>query len=66
MGLDVSSGELAVAIERQHGGVAVFAQSVPARESFDGVAVLEDVIHVFDLVGNPNATAPIPGPRPPK
>ena len=31
-------------------------QTVPVRESIDGVLVWERIVHVFDLEGNPNAT----------
>jgi hypothetical protein len=48
--------ELGRAVEAQHGGQATLVQSVPVRESFDGVPVWEGVVHVFDLEGNPNAT----------
>ena len=48
--------ELKHAIESQHGGAATLVQSVPVRETFEGKAVWEGVVHVFDLAGNPKAT----------
>jgi hypothetical protein len=48
--------KLKAAIERMHGGVAQFAQSVPVDEAFQGKAVWEGVVHVFDLTGHPIAT----------
>lgn len=44
------------AVERQHGGKATLAQSVPVREAFEGKPVWEGVVHVFDLAGYPKAT----------
>jgi len=38
------------------GGTAIFAQSVPVRETFEGKPVWEGVVHVFDLTGHPTAT----------
>lgn len=43
------------AIESQHGGTATFVQSVPVKETFEGNAVWEGVVHVFDLTGHPKA-----------
>jgi hypothetical protein len=48
--------ELAAAIESQHGGNAVFFQSVPVCETFEGKPVWEGVVHIFDLSGHPKAT----------
>ena len=48
--------QLSEVVETQHGGTATLAQSVPVRETFDGKPVSEGVVHVFDLVGHPNAT----------
>jgi hypothetical protein len=41
--------------ESQHGCMAVFAQSVPVKETFGGEAVWEGVVHVFKLTGHPKA-----------
>jgi hypothetical protein len=46
---------LRAAVEGMHGGVATLAQSVPVRETFEGQAVWEGVVHVFDLAGHPAA-----------
>ena len=35
-----------------HGGAATFAKSVPVREAFEGKAVWEGVMHVFDLAAS--------------
>lgn len=48
--------DLKAAIERQHGGRAIFAQSVPVTETHDGQTVWEGVVHVFDLASHPKAT----------
>jgi hypothetical protein len=53
---EVAPEELKHAIERQHGGTAVLAQSVPISESFEGRTVWEGIVHVFDLGGHPTAT----------
>jgi len=52
----VDSAHLNQAVESQHGGKATLAQSVPVKETFEGETVWEDVVHVFDLAGNPKAT----------
>jgi hypothetical protein len=49
-------GQLRKAVQNMHGGTATLAQSVPVRETFDGKAVWEGVVHVFDLAGHPTAT----------
>ena len=50
------STQLREVVERMHGGTATLAQSVPVRETFEGQAVWEGVVHVFDLAGHPSAT----------
>src|SRR5438477_12906880 len=35
-----------------HDGAATFAKSVPVRETFEGKAVWEGVMHVFDLAAS--------------
>ena len=50
------TNDLKEAIERQHGGAATFAKSVPVRETHNGQTVWEGVVHVFDLEGHPRAT----------
>jgi hypothetical protein len=54
--IEVSTDQLKQAVEAQHGGTAMFAQSVPVKEMFDGKTVWEGVVHVFDLAGHPKAT----------
>ena len=53
---DVSTDELKQAVEHQHGGAAIFFESVPVIEDFQGKTVWEGVVHVFDLVGNTQST----------
>ena len=50
------TSQLREAVESMHGGTATLAQSVPARETFEGKPVWEGVVHVFDLAGHPTAT----------
>lgn len=47
---------LKAAVEGMHGGTATFVQAVPVREEFEGAAVWEGVVHVFDLADNASAT----------
>src|SRR5258708_35103829 len=53
---EVEADQLKEAVESMHGGTATLAQSVPVRETFEGKAVWEGVVHVFDLAGHPTAT----------
>ena len=53
---EVEADQLRETVERTHGGIAMFAQSVPVRETFDDKPVWEGVVHVFDLAGHPTAT----------
>jgi hypothetical protein len=53
---EISPSELRIAVEHQHGGVAILAQSVPVKETFAGAVIWEGVVHVFDLTGHPTAT----------
>ena len=48
--------QLKRAVESQHGGTAMLAQSVLVCETFEGQSVWEGVVHVFDLSGHPKAT----------
>jgi hypothetical protein len=48
--------QLKEAVERMHGGAASLLQTVPVRETFEGKAVWEGVVHVFDLTGHPTAS----------
>lgn len=53
---DVSTDQLASAIESQHGGRATLVQSVPVTEVHDGETVWDGIVHVFDLADHPTAT----------
>jgi hypothetical protein len=53
---EVDTDQLREAIERQHGGTATLAQSVPVTETFEGATVWKGVVHVFDLAGHPKAS----------
>ena len=50
-----SANELKIAVESQHGGTAMLAQSVPVKETFGSETVWQGVVHVFDLAGHPTA-----------
>jgi hypothetical protein len=50
------TGQLREVVEKMHGGTATLVQSVPVNETFEGKAVWEGVVHVFDLAGHPTAT----------
>ena len=52
----METDQLKDVVERKHGGSAQFARSVPVRETFEGKAVWDGMVHVFDLVGHPTAT----------
>lgn len=51
--IDSNSAQLKQAIERQRGGTATLAQSVPVKETTDGKTVWEGTVSVFNLTGNP-------------
>jgi hypothetical protein len=53
---DIEADNLKQAIESQHSCRATLAQTVPVRETFQGQAVWEGIVHVFDLEGHPMAT----------
>ena len=53
---EVEASQLKRAVESQHGGFAILAQSVPVKETFGGETVWEGVVHVFKLTGHPKAT----------
>jgi hypothetical protein len=55
-GLAQEEISLRTAIERHHGGIAAFVQSVPVTETHDGQMVWQGVVHVFDLSSHPKAT----------
>jgi hypothetical protein len=52
----VDADQVRQAVEHMHGGTAMFVQSVPLSENFDGKVVWQGVVHVFDLKDNPKAT----------
>lgn len=51
-----SDSALRAAVEGMHHCKARLIQSVPVAESFQGQAVWQGVVHVFDLGGHPTAT----------
>jgi hypothetical protein len=53
--IEVETSQLKRAVEDQHGCTATLVQSVPITETFDGKAVWDGVVHVFDLTGHPKA-----------
>src|SRR2546423_11452900 len=53
---EVEADQLKEAVGKMHGGTATLAQSIPVRETFEGMPVWEGVVHVFDLAGHPTAT----------
>lgn len=53
--MEVTSIELRRTVESQCGGTATFVQSVPLRQSFEGMTVWSGVVHIFDLAGHPYA-----------
>lgn len=53
---EVVSDELRTAVENMHHCSARLAQSVPVSETFNGAAVWEGIVHVFDLEGHPTAS----------
>lgn len=48
--------ELAVTVTRLHGGTATHVETVPVTETFEGKAIWQGDVEVFDLAGNPKAT----------
>jgi hypothetical protein len=52
---EVSSEELAEAIESQHGCNAIFAHEIPVVETWQGKIVWDGVVSVFDLNGHQRA-----------
>ncbi len=48
--------DLQTAIERTHGGRAVFARTEHVREDFQDRPVWDGTVHVFDLEGHPSST----------
>lgn len=54
--MEVSSDELARAVESMYGGKAVLISAVPVREEFEGKIVWEGVVHQFEIVGSEAGT----------
>jgi hypothetical protein len=52
----VATSELKQAVERTHGGIATYVQSVPVQLAHNGVAVWDGTVYVFDLSGHPSGT----------
>jgi hypothetical protein len=48
--------DLKRAVESEHGGTAARLQSVPVIEKRLGLADWEGVVHIFSLLGHPNAS----------
>ena len=53
--METSFNELQRAVERMYHCTARLAQSVPVSETFNGAAVWDGVVHVFDLIDHPTA-----------
>lgn len=53
---EVDLDQLKQAVEHQHGGAASFVQAIPVNETFEGKAVWQGLVHVFDLADHPMAT----------
>jgi predicted sulfurtransferase len=45
--------ELRDVIQQLHGGIAVYRESVPVKETWKGQTVWDGVVEVFDLKGHP-------------
>lgn len=54
--MEVGPDELRQAVERLHRCRATLREVVPVVERFQGQAVWEGVVHVFDVNGNPATT----------
>jgi hypothetical protein len=48
--------DLRAAVETQHGGTAIFVESVPVKEVLEGKTVWDGIVAVFNLDGCTNAT----------
>ena len=53
--LESDIDQLRNAVESQHGGTATLTGSVPVKETYEGQAVWEGVVHIFNL-DHPSAT----------
>jgi hypothetical protein len=54
--VEIEVDQLQKAIEGLHRYSARLVQSVPIKQTHEGVAVWEGVVHVFDLEGHPTAS----------
>jgi hypothetical protein len=54
--VEIEIDQLQKAIEGLHRCSARFAQSVPVKETHNGAAAWDDVVHVFHLEGHPTAS----------
>jgi hypothetical protein len=61
---EIEADPLWEAVQNMHGGTAMFAQTVPARETFEGETVWNGVVHIFDLAGHPTAIRAYAGSSP--
>jgi len=52
--IEVSTDQLKQAVESQHGGSAMYVQSVPIHESHNGETVWNGAVQVFDLEESPS------------
>ncbi len=48
--------DLQKAVERLHNCSAIFKESVPVKDEFDGRTTWEGIVHVFDLIDHPEST----------
>lgn len=48
--------QLKETVERMHNCKATFVETVNVAEAFQGNAVWEGIVHVFDITGNPIST----------
>jgi hypothetical protein len=55
MPAETDVAELKYAVEKTHGGIAVFVQSLPVIEKFQGKTVWQEIVHVFDFVEHSTA-----------
>ena len=51
-----SSHQLQQVVEKVYGSTAIFIESVPVLETFEGQIVWRGIVHVFSLKGHPSAT----------
>jgi hypothetical protein len=54
--IEVNTEELRTAVERMHNCRACLVELAAISESFQGRAVWQGIVHVFELTGHPTAT----------